>query len=149
MSRVVLTDEIWGQLQEIMKPKGCKSSANNRNVMKLFYGRFTPVQHGVMCLQVYARGDRLQSIQQMGSKGIWDNFFCSTKKADTEWIFIDGSYVRVHQHASGSRRGEHRAIGTSRGGPSRKIHIAVDAHGNPLYIEITGGKSTTVKRRQL
>lgn len=55
-------------------------------------------------------------------------------------MFIDGSYIRVHQHGSGARRGEHRAIGTSRGGPTTKIHIAADAHGNPLYIEITGGQ---------
>jgi transposase len=67
-------------------------------------------------------------------------FFALRKEADTEWIFIDGSYVRVHQHGSGARRGEHRAIGTSRGGPTTKIHMATDAHGNPLCIEITGGQ---------
>ena len=67
-------------------------------------------------------------------------FFALRKEADTEWVFIDGSYVRVHQHASGARRGEYRAIGTSRGGPTTKIHMAADAHGNPLSVEITGGQ---------
>jgi transposase len=67
-------------------------------------------------------------------------FFALRKEADTEWIFIDGSYVRAHQHASGARSGELRAIGTSRGGPTTKIHMATDAHGNPLCIEITGGQ---------
>lgn len=67
-------------------------------------------------------------------------FFALQKEADTEWIFIDGSYVRVHQPASGSRRGENRAIGKSHGGPTTKIHMASDAHGNPLCIEITGGQ---------
>ena len=76
--------------------------------------------------------------------------FALRKEADAEWIFIDGSYVRAHQHASGARRGEYCAIGTSRGGTTTKIHMAADAHGNPLCIEITGGvKSTTVKLRQL
>ena len=28
----------------------------------------------------------------------------------------------------------------SHGGPTTKIHIATDAHGNPLCIEITGGQ---------
>ena len=67
-------------------------------------------------------------------------FFAIPKEADTEWIFIDGSHIRVHQHASGSRRGEYRAIGKSSGGPTTKIHMASDAHGNPLCIEITGGQ---------
>ncbi len=53
---------------------------------------------------------------------------------------IDGSYVRAHQHASGARRGEYRAIGKSRGGPTTKIHMAADAHGNPLCFEVTGGQ---------
>lgn len=68
------------------------------------------------------------------------NFFALRKEADTEWVFIDGSYVRAHQHAHGARRGEYSAIGKSRGGPTTKIHLAADAHGNPLCIEITGGQ---------
>ena len=64
-------------------------------------------------------------------------------------MFIDGSYIRVHQHAQGTRRGEYRAIGKSRGGPTTKLHMAAYAHGNPLYFEITGGEvhdSKTAKK---
>ena len=39
--------------------------------------------------------------------------------------------------ASGARRGEERAIGLSH---TTKIHIAADAHGNPIDFEITGGE---------
>lgn len=59
---------------------------------------------------------------------------------DTEWVFIDGSYIRAHQHASGARHGENRAIGISRGGSTTKIHLATDANGYPLDFEITGGE---------
>ena len=59
---------------------------------------------------------------------------------DTEWVFTDGSYVRAHQHASGARRGEERAIGRSSGGLTSKIHLCADAHGNPVDFEITGGE---------
>lgn len=52
----------------------------------------------------------------------------------------DGSYIRAHQHASGTRYGEERAIGKSRGGPTTKIHMAADAHGNPIDFEVTGGQ---------
>ena len=67
-------------------------------------------------------------------------FFCLRGEVDEEWIFADGSYVRAHQHASGARLGEERAIGKSRGGASTKIHITADAHGNPVDFEITGGE---------
>ena len=31
-------------------------------------------------------------------------------------------------------------MGKSQGGSTTKIHMATDAHGNPLYFEITGGE---------
>ena len=67
-------------------------------------------------------------------------FFELRGEIDTEWVFADGSYVRAHQHASGARHGEERAIGKSRGGATTKIHIAADAYGNPIDFEITGGE---------
>lgn len=67
-------------------------------------------------------------------------FFELRGEIDTEWVFADGSYVRAHQHASGARRGEERAIGLSRGGLTTKIHMCADAHGNPVDFEITGGQ---------
>lgn len=59
---------------------------------------------------------------------------------DTEWVFIDGSDIRAHQHASRARCGEVRAIGTSRSEATTKIHLAVDAHGHPIDFEITGSE---------
>ncbi len=72
-------------------------------------------------------------------------FFALRGEIDSEWIFTDGSYVRAHQHASGARIGEERAIGRSRGGLTTKIHVAADSHGNPIDFEITGGQVHDVK----
>jgi len=72
-------------------------------------------------------------------------FFELRGKIDAEWIFADGSYVRAHQHASGARRGEERAIGKSRGGSTTKLHMLADAHGHPVDFEITGGDVHDVK----
>lgn len=33
-----------------------------------------------------------------------------------------------------------QALGRSRGGPTTKIHLICDAHGNPLEFELTGGQ---------
>lgn len=77
----------------------------------------------------------------MGCKRLVGSFFFELRgEIDSEWIFADGSYVRAHQHASGARRGEERAIGRSRGGLTTKIHMCADAHGNPVNFEITGGQ---------
>ena len=39
-----------------------------------------------------------------------------------------------------SKGGLDQAIGRSRGGPTTKIHVIVDALGNPLALSLTGGQ---------
>ena len=55
---------------------------------------------------------------------------------------MDGSHIRAHQHSAGaaaySGEDEH-AIGMRRGGMTSKIHLMVDACGNPLEVIITAG----------
>lgn len=76
----------------------------------------------------------------MGNQGIVESIFFRLRGVlDQEWVFIDRSYIRVHQHASGARNGFERAIGQSRGGRTTKIHLATDANGLPIDFKITGG----------
>jgi len=59
---------------------------------------------------------------------------------DTEWEFIDGSYVKAHQHSAGARGADSQAIGKSRAGNTTKIHLAVDSDGLPIEFTVTGGE---------
>ncbi|MDP1448674.1 IS5 family transposase [Acinetobacter lwoffii] len=141
MARTLLTDDIWQQIQDTMRLHGCYRSKNSRNIMeailwKLHTGatwrdipqEFCPWQ------TAYNRFNR------WASKGLWNKFFLDLRGVlDQEWVFIDGSYIRVHQHASGARNGFERAIGQSRGGRTTKIHLATDANGLPIDFKITGG----------
>lgn len=61
--------------------------------------------------------------------------------ADNEYAMIDATIMRAHQHSAGAKKkaGEDQAIGRSRGGLSTKVHVLVDALGNPLNVLLTGG----------
>jgi transposase len=63
-----------------------------------------------------------------------------SEDADTEWKFIDGSIVKAHQHSTGARKGEERAMGRSAAGNTSKIHMVTDSSGNPIDFEITEGQ---------
>lgn len=79
-------------------------------------------------------------------RGIWSALFYDIRgELDGEWNFIDGSYVKVHQHACGARHGERSDIGKSRGGNTTKIHASVDAHGNPVDFILTPGQVHDMK----
>ncbi len=74
-------------------------------------------------------------------KGILLNLFKSLSNGtDSEWLFIDGSIVRAHQHSTGARTKNDEAIDKSRGGNSTKIHLAVDSDALPVHFELSGGQ---------
>nr|WP_159768140.1 IS5-like element IS1301 family transposase [Enhydrobacter sp. 8BJ] len=141
MARTAITDNIWEQLQTTMKAHGCHQWKNDRTVMeailwKLRTGapwRDIPIELGSW-KTAYNRFNRWSK-----KRLVAEFFFDLRKEIDKEWVFIDGSYVRCHQHATGARRGFDRAIGQSRGGNTTKIHLCVDSHGNPLDFKVTGG----------
>ena len=78
-------------------------------------------------------------------KGIWDAMFAYfVDDPDMEHLLLDSTIVRAHPCAAGAPKktgGQaEQALGRSRGGFSTKIHIAVDALGNPLRFILTGGE---------
>lgn len=138
MARTAITDEIWEQLQTIMKAHGCHQWKNDRTVMEAILWK---LRTGAPWRDIPTELDPWKTALIDGlKKGYGRIFFDLRTQTDKEWVFIDGSYVRCHQHASGARRGEERAIGLSRGGNTTKIHLCVDAHGNPIDFKITGGE---------
>lgn len=58
-----------------------------------------------------------------------------------EWEFVDGSYVKAHQHSAGATGEDSQVIGKSRAGNRGKIHLAVDSYGLPIEFLITGGET--------
>ena len=72
-------------------------------------------------------------------KGIWEKILTEvTLDYDTEWIMIDSTYCKCHQHAAGARGGN-QAIGLTKGGRTTKLHLAVDSLGLPLMAFLTAG----------
>jgi transposase len=67
---------------------------------------------------------------------------------DTEWVFVDASIVRAHQHSHGAATTHDEAIGKSRGGATTKIHLAVDSYGLPVHFELSGGQVHDVSRAE-
>ena len=57
---------------------------------------------------------------------------------DLEWLMIDASNVKVHQHGTGTRDGN-QAAGRTKRGLNTKLHLAMDAHGMPVCMAVTAG----------
>ena len=141
MARTLLSDDIWQQIQDTMRLHGCYRSKNSRNIMEVILWKLRTGATWRDIPQEFCPWQTAYNrFNRWASKGLWNKFFFRLRGVlDQEWVFIDGSYIRVHQHASGARNGFERAIGQSRGGRTTKIHLATDANGLPIDFKITGG----------
>jgi transposase len=71
-------------------------------------------------------------------------------ESDLEWVSVDSTIVRAHQHAAGARwqkGGAHaQGLGRSRGGLSTKIHAATDSLGDGLRLIGGPGQENDIQR---
>jgi transposase len=142
MARRMLSDELWSKLKEIMLHHRIYDKANLRMMIEAMLYRMRvgcpwrdlPPEFGCWN-SIY------QQFNRWSSKNKWMKIFKNlVQDPDLEWMFIDGSIVRAHQHSSGGMGEENQAIGKSVGGNTTKIHMAVDACGFPIEFQLTGGE---------
>ena len=81
MSRIVLNDDLWGQVLPIMRSKGCKFSKNNRNVMEAILWKIrTGAQWREVPVQLCPWKTAFNRFNRWAQKGLWDDFFLLYEK---------------------------------------------------------------------
>jgi transposase len=144
MPRTMLNDQHWSKLESILRNFDIYLKQNLRDFIEAILYR---IRTGCPWRDLPKEFGHSNSIFKKYSRWSKDNKFLEifkliSKHADMEWVFIDGSHVRAHQHSAGIKDQD---ISKSIGGNSSKIHLAVDAHGNPIEIIITNGTTHDVK----
>jgi transposase len=84
-----------------------------------------------------------QRFGRWAKSGVFERIFkLLASDPDNEYMMIDATIVRAHQHSAGARKKNGpQAIGRSRGGLTTKIHALVDALGNPVELMLTPGQA--------
>jgi transposase len=142
-TRLKLSDEYWSKLKVILLSNGIYSKKNLRlNVEAIFFRLRTGVPWRDLPAYFGKWNSIYKRFNHWNKYGKIINIFdqISKNNPDLEWVFIDGSYVKAHQHSMGARQEEETAIGKSVGGNTTKIHAGVDSFGNPIKIITTGGE---------
>lgn len=142
MLRLMLNDELWSKLREIMLQHRIYDKPNLRKMVEAMLYRMRvgcpwrdlPAEFG--CWNTI-----YQQFNRWSSKNKLIHIFNAlVQEPDLEWTFIDGSIVKAHQHSAGALNKEMQAIGKSVAGNTTKIHMAVDACGFPIAFQLTGGE---------
>jgi len=142
MPRFMLSDEHWSKLKGMMLQENIY---NKRDLRMTVEGMFYRLRVGCPWRDLPSCFGRWNSVykrfNEWSKKGKWLSLFKNlVSEPDTEWEFIDGSYVKAHKHSAGASGGGSQAIGKSRAGNTTKIHLAVDSDGLPIEFTRTGGE---------
>jgi len=142
MPRLMLTDELWSKLRTILLQVGIYYKSNLRLTVE---GMLYRMRVGCPWRDLPDLFGCWNSIYKRFNCWSASGKFLTIFKylvndPDMEWVFIDGSYVKAHQHSAGAASDETQAIGKSRAGNTTKLHLAVDSCGLPIEFELTGGE---------
>ena len=145
MPRLMLSDELWLKLKLILLQFG---AYDKRSLRMTVEGMLYRMRTGLPWRDLPDYFGHWNSVYKKfnawSAKGIWSKVFeFFVVEPDLEWGFIDGSYVKAHQHSSGAAAAGDQTIGysRSRAGYTSKIHMIVDGFGLPVHFEITEGQT--------
>ena len=146
MDRMVLRDDQWERIAPLVPGKvgdPGRSGADNRLFVEavLWIVRVGAPWRDLP--QDFGKWNSVfQRFRRWVRSGVFDQLFeALSADADFEYVIIDGTIVRVHQHGSGARGGtKTQAIGRSRGGLTTKIVALVDALGNLVRFVLLPGQ---------
>ncbi len=149
--RYKLTDQQWEQISPFLPPektgrpgRPLKDNRSMLNAMIWIARSGAPWRDLPGC---YAPWESVYSrFRKWTDDGLLDRIFhLLAMDAELNEVSLDASIVQAHQHSAGARKdGPPNEIGRSRGGPSTKIHAAVDAYGYPLYIMLSEGQRNDI-----
>lgn len=144
--KLMLNDKQWKRLKSILLEIGLYDKPN---LQKTVEGVLYRMQVGLPWRNLPKYFGKHNTVYKAFNRWSANNklillFNKIINQPDMEWVFIDGSHIKAHQHSSGANPKD-QAIAKSRGGNTTKIHLAVDAHGNPITFIITDGTTHDIK----
>jgi transposase len=149
MRRHEIADALWERLQPLLPGRqgghGGVATDNRLFLNAVWYVAKTGIPWRDLPERFGLWDTVYQRFHRWCRTGVWQRLFAAVQDADLEWLLLDSTVVRAHPHAAGKNGGDDdQALGRSRGGFGTKIHLAVDALGNPVTVHLSPGQDADI-----
>lgn len=151
-----LTEKQWTKVYEYLTASDGIYVKNEAKTRLFIEAIVWLVRTGAQWREIPERYGKWNSIAQRYrrwcQRDIWEKMLAHfAADPDMEWLLLDSTIIRAHLCAAGAAaqpepESQDQALGRSRGGFSTKIHVVVDALGNPLDFVLTAGQRHDVKQ---
>lgn len=147
MQREYITDEAWIKMLKFFEnhPRVYKVSASllKRFVEAVYWIMRTGAQWRMLPKEYGNWNTIFKRFKRWVKCNVWQDLmdFC-IEDPDLEYVMIDSTIVRAHACAAGHGNQSVQGLGRSRGGFTSKVHVKVDALGNPLKFIVTSGQES-------
>lgn len=149
MSRHDISDADWARIEHLLPGRrgqhGGVAADNRRFINAILYIAKTGVAWRDMPTEFGKWDTVFHRYNAWCQKGRWQAIFDALQDPDLEWLLLDSTVIRAHQHAAGMNTGgADEDLGRSRGGFGTKVHAAFDALGNPVAFHLSPGQDADV-----
>ena len=137
-----ISDRAWETLEPLLPGGPGKVGRPAQNNRRFINGVFRVLSAGAPWRDLppdYGHWASYNRFRNWQKDGTWERLLDTlANDPDLEWLMIDASYVKAHQHNTGAVRGN-QAVGRAKEGLTTKLRLAVDAHGMPVRMLATAG----------
>ena len=149
MSTITISDDQWSKIREFLRSCRRAYVGKEANCRRFLEGVLWIARSGAqwrLLPETYGNWNSVYTrFARWCDHEVWEQMHQHfADDPDMEHVLIDSTVIRAHPCAAGAlkRKGgqDTQALGRSRGGFSTKIHVNVDALGNPLRFTLTAGQ---------
>ena len=153
MKREYIDEVAWSKILKFLRAKKNIYIGDESRCKNFFEAVYWMSRTGAQWRELHDKYGNWNSIfkrfNAWSKKGIWDELFESlSEDPDLEYVMLDATIVRAHACAAGYGKQETQGLGRSAGGFTSKIHVKVDALGNPLKFVVTPGQTNEITQAQ-
>ena len=107
--RHAITDEKWARIKDLLPGKKGDPGVTAKDNRLFFDAILWIAKAGAPWRDLPKHFGKFNSVwrrfDRWSRKGVWKRVFDQLQDSDLEWLMLDSTVIRAHQHAAGAKKG--------------------------------------------